>query len=570
MTPKEVSILVGYRVGDGEPVYMHPRHTMITGMTGDAGKTTCIEGIASRWQGQKFVVFLAKPGEQAFQSQRRIKPFFKQKSGWQYVEALIEASQQEKIKIIRTTLIKICDRTKTLEEVFGNANHRIAEYDQKGKGGFEYDMLIQVREYLRHVLNELKEHELADTLDLQEGINVVDLTDFSAVMQAMVIGAIAEEILRNHEHTSIVIPEAWQTIPGDRGSPATASVEALIRQGRVRGNFVLIDSQDIAGVNTKIRRHIGNYLLGKQQDEHEIERTLKAIPLSPKSKPRAEEVQTLKKGQFFAVIDEKVEKIYARPSWMPEENAIQIALHPEDVNLFAGFGTTKNVISLEEFNDKDSEHSKGVTASTALLLHQNSNSNIMQEYERLKAENEELKKDIKYKDAKIESLIEMGTTEKQRADSLLKERDSLEFYRKQLAEFLWPIYKDYLGAIPKKLSTGAQEGAEEGLQDIIIEEKRVNITVERIREPVKFAEDSIEGRLVKMMKAGELDGWRTVPNIAKSIVNAGGEDDEGKVRAAVEMFARSPYHLLEQRKNPSSRAWEFRLDKAEAEQAFKQ
>ena len=140
-------------------------------------------------------------------------------------------------------------------------------------------------------------------------------------------------------------------------------------------------------------------------------------------------------------------------------------------------------------------------------------------------------------------------------------------------EFALPRIKEHimgqLAACGPQTPPAKQDGnGDVGVQDIAIVERRSSITIERIREPVKFAEDSIEGMLCKMMKAGELDGWRTVPNIAKSIMNAGGEDDEAKVRAAAEAFAKSPYHLLEQRKNPSSRAWEFRLDKAEAEEAL--
>lgn len=495
------SILLGYEVGTGIPVLMSPKHTMIAGMTGDAGKTTAIEGTASRWLGQKFVVFLAKPGEQAFAKHYRIKPYFKQRAGWQYVEALIQASQQEKIKIIRTTLMKVCQGAKTLDNVLANVKQKMSELEDKNRGGFEYDMLYQTNEYLQQVIKELESHDLGSTLDLQGGINVVDMADFSPVMQAMIVGAIAEEILHNHTNTSIVIPEAWLMIPGDRGSPATAAVEALIRQGRVRGNYVLIDSQDIAGVNTKIRRHIANYLLGKQQDEHEIERTLKAIPLPAKTKPKPEDVMTLKLGQFFAIINERLYKIYARPAWMDTERAIEIAKDHSKLtgNMDKFVSPKQEEASAAEIRTKDDDI---VDELAQIQIRQ-----LQTQVNRLTKENVELQE--KYK------------VEYDRAERLLADRSEVDAFRMTLRQFL------RLDELVLPSANGNDKGE--------IATETIDLVIKAERKELKLDESSYLGRIGRLIAEGYFkEQGRSRADIANEIMRRYNIAKGGKVYNAVQ------------------------------------
>lgn len=548
MTPKSDSgILVGYEVGTGDPVYMAPKHTMIAGMTGDAGKTTAIEGIADRWPGQKFVVFLAKPGEQAFEDRRRIRPFFRQRAGWQYVEALIQASLGEKIKIVRTTLIKVCEGTKDLNQVFGNVSHRIAEYDSKHRGGFEYDMLIQTREYLRQVLKELESHDLADSLDLQDGINVVDMADFTPVMQAMIVGAISEEILRKHTHTSIVIPEAWQTIPGDRGSPATAAVEALIRQGRVRHNFVLIDSQDIAGVNTKIRRHIANYLLGKQQDEHEIERTLKAIPLPARSKPKADEVQTLKLGQFFAIVDEKLRKIYARPSWMDEGRAVAIAKDHSKITgtIDRTLTLTLGPVTVHPGGELSSTNDEQVASDLDQAMITSLQEQVISAQKTITGLQDELKQVLK----ELEAAKEKADAEESRANEYLARLQESDKLTTSLWEFALPrIRQEFKAAFGGKPQVLHAVSSQDGEVDVGVEDVQVNI-VETLREE-KLTEDTLAGKLARLIRDGCFDQATTIPQMREILgkeygVSITGGKEYKKLTDALDLLSSRPYRLLE-------------------------
>ena len=67
-------------------------------------------------------------------------------------------------------------------------------------------------------------------------------------------------------------------IPQNRRSPVLLAAEELIRKGAAAGNFVWLDSQDIAGVHKNVLRSVGVWILGVQREANEVKRTLNHIP----------------------------------------------------------------------------------------------------------------------------------------------------------------------------------------------------------------------------------------------------------------------------------------------------
>lgn len=326
-------ILIGYKVGTQEPIHLKEHHTIVSGMTGEAGKTTCIEGIVNRWTGKSFIVFLTKRGEDIFADKPRIKPFFQTPAGealWRYVESMVQMTLQEKDRSLRSIIMRVCENAKSLDDVWNNVRHRLDK--MKNKETWEKSKLIELNEYLKLVLPQLKKYNFSDKLEMKSGyedIVVMDLTEFSTELQSMIIGSVSEEILNVWEDMVLVIPEAWEFLPNGKGSPAKLAVEALVRKGRVLRNFVILDSQDIAGMHPPIRKNVSNWILGKQSDENEAQRTIGTLPLPPNQKPAVHEIQTLRLGQFYTVIDGKVSKVFAKPAWMTDDDAKLCAEFPE-------------------------------------------------------------------------------------------------------------------------------------------------------------------------------------------------------------------------------------------------
>ena len=54
--------------------------------------------------------------------------------------------------------------------------------------------------------------------------------------------------------------------------------------------------------------------------------------MSQKSKPKEEDIMTLKKGHFFLSCYEGVFNVYVQPSWLNDEDAIKVAKGKLDVD----------------------------------------------------------------------------------------------------------------------------------------------------------------------------------------------------------------------------------------------
>ena len=98
----------------------------------------------------------------------------------------------------------------------------------------------------------------------------------------------------------------------------------MARKGAVLGNFLLSDSQDIAGVETTIRQAASLWILGVQRELNELKRTLAMIPGGIR-KPKPAEVTSLKLGQFIVCHGDQAIRTYVQPAEMDEEMAILIA-----------------------------------------------------------------------------------------------------------------------------------------------------------------------------------------------------------------------------------------------------
>jgi hypothetical protein len=116
----------------------------------------------------------------------------------------------------------------------------------------------------------------------------MDLAGHSQQLQAMVIRACLEQINQHESGVLTVFPEAWEFAPRGRVTPASDEAVAMARKGAVLGNFLLCDSQDIAGVDTVVRQAASVWILGVQRELNELKRTLAMIPagIRKAQKPR--------------------------------------------------------------------------------------------------------------------------------------------------------------------------------------------------------------------------------------------------------------------------------------------
>ena len=233
-------ILLGFKVGTGEPVYMRLHHLAIFGLTQLSGKTTTLEALISR-SGLKAIAFIVKRGESGFTKYNLVTPYYKPKANWQFVEGLVNVALGEKVKFepgMRWAIIKVSKGAKDLREVKARAEEML----EKAKRDFQKQLFEKLITYLEIVVPELERWRFSDKLELTEGVNVMDLSEMRTETQHLVIASTIEYAFQNLDHVVVIIPEAWETMPQNKMTPVKWVAQQFIRKGAAIGNYLWLDS----------------------------------------------------------------------------------------------------------------------------------------------------------------------------------------------------------------------------------------------------------------------------------------------------------------------------------------
>ena len=337
-----MTIPLGYELKTGKPISIPLRHTAIIGRTQDSGKTTTAEALITR-SGLRGLAFVTKRGEASFNTGRAIMPYFQEPGEnaaqplWQFVASLLETTMGEKLKIQRSSIMRVCDyasfgatikkapikwdKPKTLAQVATNIEIALDHI----RNGFEQSMFLQLREYFRMVLPQIASCHWAKSLELKPGLNIMYLESFSTEMQSLVIAASLEWIRTREKGAITIMPEAWKFVQAQKGSPVLAAAAQYIREGGVLNNWLWLDSQDLVGIDPEIRKQVGVWILGVQGEAIEAKRTIEQLPVKDR-KPKIEDVQSLKRGQFFVTWGEGFRAVYVQPAWLDADRAYLTAM----------------------------------------------------------------------------------------------------------------------------------------------------------------------------------------------------------------------------------------------------
>ncbi len=313
-------ILLGYRIPTGEEVSVPVRHMCVTGQTQESGKTTTLEALVGR-SGRRAIAFVTKRGERSFESGRKILPYFQERTDWPFIESVIEAIMLQKMKFERAWIVRACKGASSLAGVRRNLDALMS----KSKRSMDADIYMLLGEYLDRVLPLLARLPKADKIQLDPGLNVMDLRGYPDELQMLIISSSMRWVHQEENEVITILPEAWKFAPQGRNTPVKLEVRKIAREGAGLKNYIWVDSQDIAGVEKEILRAAAVWLIGVQREANEIERALSSIPKGIK-RPKEGEVPNLRLGQFFACWGQHVEKVYVRPIWMSGSNAMQIAM----------------------------------------------------------------------------------------------------------------------------------------------------------------------------------------------------------------------------------------------------
>lgn len=331
----------------GERYYVPLTHTVVTGMT-QYGKSTTEEAMLNRLPETKppyrALVFLTKRGEKVFQNTQTVTPFYQERFDWEYVRGLLESSMKERLKFETPWIIRICKQAtaelkgkgvgageglRTVRRLLGNvlASEKLRDFDRN-----IYTLLAAYMDKVLPVLETAK-WQFTDTLNLNPGINVMDLTPWYThdEVQMLVIRSCMEQILERENNIIVGLPEAWKMLPQGRNTPVKLYFEKFVREGATNGNYLYIDAQDLGGVDKAPLRQVDVWVMGHMLEANEVSRLLEQ---TLGTKIEAGVIQTLPLGHFLVAASGKVVKVYAWPYGVPEEMSVDVAmgkLSPEAV-----------------------------------------------------------------------------------------------------------------------------------------------------------------------------------------------------------------------------------------------
>jgi hypothetical protein len=393
-----VTVHVGFEIGTGARVEIPLAHTFVSGQTQLSGKTTALRAIVER-SGRRALAFVTKRGENL--EGRQIRPYLPREGeapiGWRTVEVILaSAVEQRNLRFERLQIINAAKAAMSLDDVQRNVQRYLAaKGSEKSK-----EVYTLLNEYLELVLPQMRALNASHTLDLQPGLNVMDLSGLAVQTQGMVIRAAFERI--NHHETQVltVLPEAWEFAPRDRAAPARREAEDMARKGAAPkvSNLLLCDSQDIAGVSPVIRQASSVWLLGVQRELNELKRAVTMMPVGVQ-RPKADEVATLGLGQFYVCYGSRAIKTYAQPAWMSEALARDVAIGKLDVRNANAIASGANVMRaarsfLGESKEEQVTKAEAEDLRRKLAALEDENRRWRETHEGITRENDELRRRV--------------------------------------------------------------------------------------------------------------------------------------------------------------------------------
>lgn len=295
----------------GQKVEMELFHCLIAGQTNLSGKTTTIRTLVPRAveQGFTVLIFDSKPTVREFPGYHDVPICYQSTTDSLVLLGLLEGIFRHKLTPFYATLDRLTEDAGGIPDVIANAE----KYEEKAKSGFIKDACHTLAKLLGRLQDELQQFDFTPDLQLRKGaINVMPINSLSVEAQQLVIKTAFEQVLKHHNRkVLVVIDETSRFLPQGYSSACKKAVYDTITQGAKTQLYVWGATQFIATIEKDVIKAMANKLLGRQDDATEVKATLDRIPNLKKSGIGADQIMTLKRGEFvFVPIDGEVRKVY--------------------------------------------------------------------------------------------------------------------------------------------------------------------------------------------------------------------------------------------------------------------
>lgn len=501
-----MNIHLGYEVGTGDPVVIPLRHLAVTGQTQESGKTTTLEALANR-SSRDVIAFVTKRGEASFAGGHRLAPYFRDRADWQFVDQLLEAQLREKNKFLRPWIIRICRTTRTLADV-----HSAVKTALKKAKGMNEGVYTQLDAYLELIVPEIARARLATSIELKPGLNVMDVSAFPPPMQMLFVQSAIDWVNSQSRGVVTIVPEAWEFVPEGKGSPVKTSAVALVRKGAAIGNFIWVDSQDMAGVDKTILRGCAVWLVGAQREANEIKRNLANIPASIR-RPKPTDIAQLGRGEFFACWKDRTVKTYVQPAWMLDDQARRVSKRELSIDQVVHHGPSRpNTI---DHSESESDMSTGRTPAEQAMNDQSRDARL----------------------DRVVGLLERFVTAGQGAQAAVNE--AIARPTSVVAPSLAADEEQLYQRFKTRLMTEAPAAIK-----VLAVKPEIEVAVQR--EILAVASDTLRGRLARFIADGLFDDGMTGGVVQKELGRRGFNVSPGSLYPELETLCRLGFLTVEQ------------------------
>ena len=504
----QLTILVGYEVGTGKPVNIDVTHTVISGIT-RSGKSETVKALVSRSKDHRFLIFDSKKPRDYIDIGSDIPIFIEEKTDPLTLKRLLESQSHLTLKFEFPELLKVCKKAETYQEILSTVNESLKSKIHP----IRKDKLLVLQHLLGKLVKELEKTPISDTLELNNRVNVMNLSNASLELQQLAVHSTMKYLLQNEENLIVIMDEASRFIPQTGSNASKETVIRYVREGGAKNLWLWVIDQTVTGVSKNCLKQAWLWILGKQREINEAKRTLQQIPFKIGLDEKA--IMRLKVGEFIVCSEDGAKLTYVQPRWLSPEVARNVALgsvSPKDV--MDAYEKSREEKHGEAFKERYLKLKKDFDKMSEKL---NELSNVVvkleEENEKLKKENDQLRKELENRTAEIERLS-----------------IDIAIFRK-LKEALSEII-----TIPKPTPQPKQTPSK-----ISVTTEIPTIQVNVKREPLKLTDKDLHGKIAIIYSEGALnDGWFSISDVVRAF-NRHAWSRDPRISKALDDFTRWGY-----------------------------
>lgn len=319
-------IELGYRTDDGEPFEIPVKHTVLTGITRH-GKSETMKAMADRVEelGYTVLIFDVKPQRRDYDDIGHDVPvYLEQAADPRTLRRLLENVGEMSMSYQFAELVKLYEEGDGYADIL----ERIDEWLEEGRHPVQEDKLYQIQYLLRELVEDLDRVEITESLELEDGINVMDLSGVERSVQQLAVSSTAKEVLDHREDVIVCIDEASRFIPQNGNPPANKQLVRMIKEGAAKGVWLWIADQTVTGVDKDPLKQVDVWIFGRQREQNEVDRVRDQVG---KSNYSDADVKEMAKGHFIVDLETEAPMVYVRPVWMDDETARGIARGDQEI-----------------------------------------------------------------------------------------------------------------------------------------------------------------------------------------------------------------------------------------------